>query len=161
MPVAPAVTVIQGAPLVAVQAQPLVEVTAPDPVPALAASDADVGVTPKVQGAPACVTAMIWPPTVSVPLRGVEDVFAVAAAVTLPVPLPLAPLLIVSQGTLEAAVQAQPVPAVTVALRLPPAAATDRLAGATAKVHGAENTNELDAALVVVPPGPTAATRAS
>ena len=80
VPVAPAVTVIQGAPLVAVQAQPLVEVTAPDPVPAVAASDAVVGDDAEGAAAPAWVTEMLWPPTVSVPVRGVPAVgFAVAA----------------------------------------------------------------------------------
>ena len=49
-----------------------------------------------VHGAPACVTLNVWPPTVNVPVRGAELAFADALKPTLPLPLPLAPLVTVS-----------------------------------------------------------------
>ena len=77
LPVA-AVIVIQGALLVAVQAQPVAEVTVtvPPVVPAagtLAEGAAIVG----AQGAPACVTVNALPPIVSVAERAVVVGFAV------------------------------------------------------------------------------------
>ena len=51
----------------------------------------------------------VWPPIVSVPVRGCVDVLAVALNVTVPLPLPLAPPVTVSQlVSLLTAVQRAP-----------------------------------------------------
>ena len=71
---------------------------------------------------PACVTVTVWPATVNVALRDEAAVFAVAVALTVPSPDPLAPLVTVSQDALLVAVQAQPVAAVSVTEPLPPPA---------------------------------------
>ena len=76
MPLAPAVIVAQLALLVAVHAQPVAAVTATVPVPAAAVTFADAGEIVGVQGAAACVTVNVLPPTVSVPVRDVAVVFA-------------------------------------------------------------------------------------
>ena len=78
MPLAPALIVIQVAPLVAVQLQPVPAVTVT--VPVVATDDVsvdDVGEMVNVQGAPACVTVKVWPATVNVPVRDVVPVLAV------------------------------------------------------------------------------------
>ena len=67
----------------------------------------------------------VWPPIVSVPVRA-GPLFAVALQLTMPLPVPLAPAVTLSQeGSLLAAVQGQPAPAVTVTE--PVAAAEDEL----------------------------------
>ena len=59
-------------------------------------------------------TENVCPPIVSVPLRGVPLGFAVALNATVPFPLPLAPLVSVSQDVLLLTpVHAHPVGAVT------------------------------------------------
>src|SRR5947207_6941028 len=72
-------------------------------------------------GTDACVTVMVCPATVSVPVLGGV---AVAAAVneTVPDPVPVAPPVICSHTTLAVAVQLQPDAVVTVMLVFPPAA---------------------------------------
>ena len=76
LPVAPALTVIQVALLVAVHAQPVLAVTATLPVLALDVTLADAGEIVGVQGAAACVTVNVFPPIVRVPVRDVVVVFA-------------------------------------------------------------------------------------
>ena len=76
MPLAPAVIVAQLALLVAVHAQPVAAVTATVPVLAVDTTLADAGEMVGVQGAAACVTVNVLPPTVSVPVRDVAVVFA-------------------------------------------------------------------------------------
>ena len=44
-----------------------------------------------LNGRPSCVMVAVSPAIVSVPVRGVVDVFAVAANVTLPPPMPVVP----------------------------------------------------------------------
>ena len=66
-----------------------------------------------MQGTPACVTVTLWPAMVSVAVRAVAVVLATALNATVPLPVPLAPEVTVSQLALLAAVQAQPVGAVT------------------------------------------------
>ena len=56
-------------------------------------------------------------------MRGDVAVFAAIAKATVPLPLPLAPDVMVSQESLLVAVQVQPVAAVTLALLEPAAAA--------------------------------------
>ena len=83
-----------------------------------------------VHGAPACVTLNVWPPTVNVPVRGTELAFADALKPTLPLPLPLAPLVTVSHPVLLLTpVQAHPVGAATAVEPVPPVDATDWLGG--------------------------------
>ncbi len=55
----------------------------------------------------------------------------------MPLPDPLEPLAIEIHESFETAVHAQPPPAVTATVPLPPSAATSSLAGAIANVHGA------------------------
>ena len=62
----------------------------------------------------------VWPPMVSVPVLLDVVGFAVAANITVPPPVPLAPLLIDAHDTLLAAVHAHPAPVVTVMRPLPP-----------------------------------------
>jgi len=80
----------------------------------------------------------VRPPIVIVPLRAVVFGFADALNATVPVPLPLAPLVTVSHDVLLLTpVHAQPLGAVTLVDPVPPAAVTDWLVGAIANVHGA------------------------
>src|ERR1051326_8357616 len=68
----------------------------------------------------ACVTVKVFPAMVIVPVRR-SPLLAATEKLTVPLPDPLPPLLIVIQlGLLLVAVQAQPVPAVTFTLPLPP-----------------------------------------
>jgi hypothetical protein len=78
LPLAPAVTVIHAALLVAVQAHPVaaVTVTAAAVTPAAATLD-DADESVGAHGAPACVTSNVLPPIVSVAVRGVVAGFAV------------------------------------------------------------------------------------
>ena len=72
------------------------------------------------------LTENVCPAIVSEPLRGVGFGFAAALNATVPGPLPLAPLVTVSQEvSLLTPVHAQPVGAVTVVEPVPPPAATD------------------------------------
>ena len=72
----------------------------------------------------AWVTVKVWPAIVAVALRDEAAVFAPTLNVTVPLPLPLAPLVTVIHGALLAAVQAQPAGLVTVTLDdWPPATA--------------------------------------
>jgi hypothetical protein len=69
------------------------------------------------------VIEMVCEPTVRVPVRAELPVLAATEYPTVPLPLPLDPLVIVSQDVLLlTAVQAQPVPAVTATV---PVAADD------------------------------------
>jgi len=78
LPLAPAVTVIHAALLVAVQVHPAPAVTLTVPLVATAVdSVVDDGRIVNVQGAPGCVIVKVLPPTVSVPVRAAVDVFAV------------------------------------------------------------------------------------
>ena len=139
-PVAPPLILSHEALLEAVHAHPLATVTAVVDDPPADVSVREVGDTPKVQAEPVCVTVTVWPATVRVPIRCEGDVFAVALKVTVPLPEPLAPPLMVSHAALLVAVQAQPLAAVTAVLDDPAAAVSVRDVGETPNVHaGAEN----------------------
>jgi hypothetical protein len=133
-----AVTVIHAALLVAVHVQPVAAVTATKPVPAADVTFADDG---EIAGlhvvAAACVTVNMLPPTVSVPVRDAVVVFAATPNVTEPLPVPLAPALMVIQAALLVAVHAQPVAAVTTTVPAPAAAVTVADAGEIVGVQGA------------------------
>lgn len=69
--------------------------------------------------------------------RGVAKVFAATLKATLPLPAPVAPLLIATQAAPLDAVQLQPPGEVTASVPLPPAAATDCDVGVTPNVQAA------------------------
>ena len=75
-----------------------------------------------VHGSPAWVAVTVCPASVNVPLRDVDDVFAVAVTLTVPLPEPPAPLVTVNHDAPLVAVHVQPVAAVTLSAALPPAA---------------------------------------
>jgi len=112
-PVAPLVTVIQAALLAAVQLQPVVVVTAAEPVPPAAVTVWVVGETENAQADAFCVTVNVSAPIVIVAVRDCVAVLAVALNVTSPLPVPLPPPDTVNQLALLTAVHAHPAPAVT------------------------------------------------
>ena len=83
------------------------------PVPPAATTDKLFDAIANVHPAAACVTVNVWPATVSVPLRGDVLVLADALKPTLPLPVPLAPLVTVSHPVLLTPVHVHPVGAVT------------------------------------------------
>jgi hypothetical protein len=126
VPLAPEVTVSQAVLLLtAVHAHVLPAVTATLPVPPAAPSDWLVGVIEYEQGA-ASVTVNVVPAIVIVPLWALVPVLAAALKATVPLPVPLAPEVTVSQDVLLlTAVHAHAAPAVTATLPVPPAAPSD------------------------------------
>jgi hypothetical protein len=67
------------------------------------------------------VTVKVWPAIVALPTRGCDVVLAETDMFTVPLPFPLAPLVIVSQLVLLlTAVQAQPVSTDTTVDAVPP-----------------------------------------
>ena len=125
-PVAPAVMVIQVTLLTAVQEQPVVVVTVVDPLAPAAGTDWLEGEIENEHPTPGCVTVNVCPPIVNVPLRCDELVLAAALNPTAPLPLPVAPLVSVSQLVLLlTAVHAHPAGAVTFVEPVPPPATID------------------------------------
>ena len=122
--------------------QPDCVVTVIVPLPPDCATVRASGLTVNVHAAAASVTVNVFPAIVTVPDRVAVAVFAAAVNPTLPAPLPLAPLEIVTHDVAVVAVQPQPVVVVTVTVPLPPAAGSDWLTG--------EIVNEQDAACVTV-----------
>jgi hypothetical protein len=114
-----------------------------------------------VHGAAACVTVNVMPATLNVPVRDDVAVFAVAEKLTVPLPLPEAPAVIVSHDAPLVAVHAQPVAAFTPTDPDDAAAASVADAADSVGAHGALRANVFDTALVVEPPGPIAVTRDS
>jgi hypothetical protein len=153
--------VIHDTLLAAVQAQPVAAVTVTVALPPAAVAFADVAEIVGAHGVPACVTVNVAPAIVRVPVRLVEPALAATVNVTVPEPVPAAPVLTVIHAALLTAVQVHPVPAVTVLLPLPPAATIDCDVGEMVGAHGALNANVFDRALGELPPGPTADTTAS
>ena len=124
-PVAPPVTVIHGALLVAVQLHPVATNTLLPPLPAAAVKDCVVGEIDGEQAAAAWVTVNVDPAIVSVPVRLDATVFVATSNVTGPLPDPVAPPVTVIHGALLAAVQLHPVATVTALPPLPAAAVND------------------------------------
>ena len=125
-PLAPAVTVIHGALLEAVQLQPVVVVTLNDwPVVAVDATGTVSGFTVNEQGTAACVTVTAFPATLIVPLLE-PPVFAATPKVTLPLPVPVAPAVIVIHEAVLAAVQPHDA-VVEIAIDMPALAPTGTL----------------------------------
>ena len=132
VPELPDVMVIQASEVVAVHAQPLGAVTAIGvPAPPAAATAWLVGLSDTAHPL-GCVTVTVCPAIMRDPERA-GPVFAAAANVTAPLPVPEEPPVIVSQGTAVVAVHAHATAVSTDTERLAaPAAGGDRLVGATA-----------------------------
>lgn len=123
LPVAPPVTLSQDALLEADHPQPSAVRTSNDPFPPPAGADADDEASENEHPCP-WFTVKVRPAIVMVPARE-GPVVAFARKATLPLPLPLAPCVIEIHDALLDAVQAQPPPAVTETVPVPPAAGTD------------------------------------
>ena len=93
-------------------------------------------------------------------MRGVAAVFAVAENPTVPGPVPDAPDVTVSHAAFETADHVQPVPAETETVPLEAPAPSVVEVADNDGAHGAETVNVFERVLGVVPPGPTADTRA-
>ena len=137
LPLAPEVTLSQVALLAAVHAQPAPAVTLTVPVPPEAVIDWLVGLIEYEQLEEDSLTVKVIPAIVNVPVRAFLAVFAAALKSTVPSPLPLAPAVTLNHDVLLAAVHAQPVPAVTLTVPVPPAAAIAWLVGLIAYEHAA------------------------
>jgi hypothetical protein len=125
LPLAPLVTVSQLALLVAVHEHQLPTPTSNVPVsPAYDIAWLE-GVSVNTHGAAACVAAYVLPAIVAVVVRAAAP-FTDAASVTVPLPVPDAPAVTVSQlGSLLAAVHEHQLPVATVTLVDPPPYAND------------------------------------
>lgn len=131
LPLAPLVIEIHATEDEADQPQPVGAVTEnvldppDDPIDRLA------GVTLKVQENPDWVTLTDCPAMLSEPLRCDVDEFEPTENVTVPFPLPPAPLVIEIHDVGDVADQAQPTGAVTANVLEPPEDAIERLVGLT------------------------------
>ena len=131
-PLLPVFTVSHCVLVDAVHAQPVPAVTETVPVDDAGPIEVLVGEMLKVQGTGASwVTVNVRPAIVTVPARCVVPVFAAIEYPTVPLPLPLAPEVIVIHGTLLDAVHAHPAAAVTVDVRAPPLASAACVRGET------------------------------
>jgi hypothetical protein len=114
----------------AVQAQPSEVVTVADPLAPANGACIVVGDTVNAHEAAFCVTVNVCPAMVAVPTRTCVVVFVFALRETVPLPEPLAPLVIVSQAVaLLTAVHAHPGAVVTSVVVLAPAEPTALLVG--------------------------------
>jgi hypothetical protein len=135
LPLAPDVTLIHVALLVAVHVQPLAPETFTGlPAPAVAATDSLVGAIVNAHpddDAPAWLIVTASPATVSVPVRA-PPLLAATLKPTAPLPLPLAPDVMVIHESLLPAVQVQPLVVETdTGVPAPAVAATDWVEGVT------------------------------
>jgi hypothetical protein len=106
------------------------------PVEAVSGALAVAVESPYVHEAPACVTVAVRPAIVIVPVRGLVEVFPAAAYVTVPLPLPLAPAVMVSHDAFDVADQEHPLVAVTAMLLVEAPAAIVAFAGEKVIVQG-------------------------
>jgi hypothetical protein len=113
-------TVTQLLPDEAVQLQVDWVVTLIEPDTPAAGAEINEGVSVKVQDVPASVTLNVLPAIVRVAALDRVLGFATTLNVTVPDPLPVAPLEIVTQAALLDAVQLQPADVVTVTVPVPP-----------------------------------------
>src|SRR5439155_1214563 len=135
-PDAPVVTVIHASLLTAVHAHPVGAVTVVLPVPPPATTDWLAGEIVSVQVMPTCVIVALLPPALIVPLRDDVEVFAAALNEMDPLPVPLAPAVIVIHASVVVAVHEQPVGAVTPTVPDPPPTTTACVAGESVEVQG-------------------------
>jgi hypothetical protein len=117
-----------GVPAV-VQEHPLVVVTDRVPLDPAGGADTVSGLTVKLHVIPDWVTVNVRPAIVAVPIRWVEAVFAATVTLALPLPVPFAPAVIVSQLSPLVAVHPHPLPAVTATTVVSPAAGEVRVDG--------------------------------
>ncbi len=115
----PDVTLIQGAPVAAVQAHPTLVVTLNDPDPPADGNAAAAGAEIEYVQPLAWTTVKVWFPMVTVPRRSASG-FGATVSCTEPVPDPLLPDAMVIQPALLVALHEQPVAAVTVTGTDPP-----------------------------------------
>jgi len=123
LPAPPAVTVIQGAPLVAVHPQDAAAVTSILAPPPAAGVFTTSGETTNEQPL-SWTTVSVWPAMAAVPVRD-GPLFGWTSTCTDPLPVPLAPDEIVSHGAWLAAVQPQRASVVTTTGSDPPETGTD------------------------------------
>jgi hypothetical protein len=116
--------------LVAVQPHPAVVVTVAVSVAPLPGGVELFGETLYEQ-LPCCVTVTVCPATVSVPVRGEVELLAVKLKATVPLPVPLAPEVIVNQVAFLVAVHVQPALVVTLTVLDPALAPGFRMVGAS------------------------------
>jgi hypothetical protein len=114
VPEPPLTMLIQDAPLVAVHAHAIEPATVTDPVEPVAGTVTDTGESVIAHPWPACVTVACCPPIVSVAVRSAFVLFAATLKKTDPLPVPLAPEVIVIHDAVFVVVHWQPAPAVTV-----------------------------------------------
>jgi hypothetical protein len=138
VPLAPPVTVIHdGALLVAVHAHDVaLAVTATVPLPPACVGELAVGEMPIAQTTPACVMPNVCPAAVMVAVRWFVLGLAVMLYETLPLPDPVAPLVIDTQDASSTAVHEQPAGMEMVMLPVAAAASTDTPVGEIVDVHG-------------------------
>ena len=127
-------TVIHVLLLTPVQVHPLVVVTAAVCDPPAVITLCAVGAMLKLQ-TPAWEIVTACPAIVSVPVRGLVELFAATVYATVPLPVPLSPLVTVIQDASLAPVQAQPVVVVTAVVNDPPAAAAGCAFGEIVKLQ--------------------------
>jgi hypothetical protein len=132
----PLVIVIHAALLVAVQLHPVAALTVIVPVPAVDGGLADVGETVGEQVTPDWFTVNVLPPIDTVPVREVVAVFAATVYEKVPLPVPVAPAVIVIQASLLVADQPHPADALTVTMLEPPDAAVVVDVGESADTQG-------------------------
>jgi hypothetical protein len=140
-------------------AHPAVVVIVTDPVPPAASTAWLVGLIENVHAAAAWFTVKVCPPMVIVPTRVTVVAFADTLKVTGPVPAPLEALVSESHPALTFAAQAHPAVVVSVTDPVPPAAATDWLAGLIENTQGAAAcvTVKICPPIVIVPTRATVA----
>jgi hypothetical protein len=107
------------------------------PVPPAAGAMTRSGVTVNVHETLGSVTTNALPAIVSVAERAVDDPLAAPVNPTLPEPVPVAPLVIVTHDAPLVAVQVHPADVVTITVPLPPLAENDWLVGEIVNEHGA------------------------
>src|SRR5687768_14701749 len=122
LPLAPPVMVIQDALGVAVHEQLVPVVTLNDPVPPLLGTEPLVDPNVYEQAVPLCVIVNDWPAAVMTAERCDVPVLAATLKLTVPLPDPLAPPVMVTQVAASVAVHAQPAAALTTKDDEPPAA---------------------------------------
>jgi len=117
--------------LVASQLQPPVVVRIDVWAPPAGGAVTVSGETLNVHEAPACATVIVWPATVSVPVRAEVSVFAEKENATVSLPRPFAPAVIASQEALLVDSQLHPSAVVTPVLPEPAIDPVFSEAGAT------------------------------
>ncbi len=123
------VIAIHGAALEDVHVHPASVVTVIRPVAAAADTETVNGLTVNVHVAAGSVTVKVRPAIVSVAALDVDEVFGAAVNATVPDPVPVAPLVIVTQDALLADVHVQPAAVVTATVPLPPFDGREALVG--------------------------------